>query len=78
MRVLDDLSPGLAENVLLFTVIPDYLGRRSRPGTPNPAPGDVRHSWGHPSLAADVLRYTSSTDLRTGLASTVAWYLSSR
>lgn len=62
----------------LLTVIADYLGAEVTPQHTEPRAGDVRHSWGDPTLAAEVLGYTSTTDLKTGLARTIEWYLASR
>ena len=39
-------------------------------------PGDVRRHWAAIELARKLIGFTPSTDLRTGLAETVAWYRS--
>ena len=44
----------------------------------DPRPGDVRRHCGATARARDLLGFTPSTDLRTGLAETVEWYRTSQ
>jgi nucleoside-diphosphate-sugar epimerase len=39
----------------------------------DPRPGDIRHTWGDPSAAAEALGYKAVVELEDGLARTIAW-----
>ncbi|MGH9228823.1 MAG: NAD-dependent epimerase/dehydratase family protein [Acidimicrobiales bacterium] len=60
----------------ILRMISDQMGKEAKPEHTDPRPGDVRHSWGDPTLAAEALGYTATTDLAAGMARTIEWYLS--
>ncbi|HVM02958.1 MAG TPA: NAD-dependent epimerase/dehydratase family protein [Acidimicrobiales bacterium] len=59
----------------LLDAVCAQLDRPSEPDHTAPRPGDIRHSWGDPALAADALGYKATIDLTAGLARTVDWFL---
>lgn len=60
----------------VLQVICHQLGKQVKPEHSDPRPGDVRHTWGDPSLAAEALGYRATVDFDTGMARTIEWFLS--
>ena len=60
----------------ILQVICDQLGKQASPEHTDPRAGDVRHTWGDPTLAARALGYRSTVGLQAGMAHTAEWFLS--
>jgi len=74
-----NIGSGTSTTVLeLVKAINDLLGTNLRPVHAGPRPGDVRHSRGDISLAADLLGYTPRVQLSVGLRRTAEWLRVSR
>jgi UDP-glucose 4-epimerase len=74
---LYNIAAGKGTTVLeLIDTLADLVGREARIETLPARAGDVRHSRADISAAERELNYVPWTDLRTGLAETVAWFRS--
>lgn len=60
----------------ILRVICEQMGRQATPEHTEPRAGDVRHTWGDPTLAAEAIGYRSTIDFEAGMARTIEWFLS--